>query len=221
MGGGGIEDLSGTAQLGRIWPTWARRVVTGLLLYHLAAVLVGALAAAPASPLEQGLWGLFRNYYGLADQGYAYRFYAPEPPPTPVVVATLRFKDGTERTVRLPDRALRPRLRYQRHLALANTLAAEVAADRQEHDRPPGLPGPPPEHRHDDWARSYARHLCLAYGDRGCAAVTLSLRLHLIPDLLRVRAALAAGPSAKGVDLDDEEFYTVPEKIGEFSCDDF
>ena len=235
MGRAGGEDLSGAAKVGKSWPAGARRVVTGLLLYHLAALLAGALAAQPASPLEGAAASLFQNYFGLVDLGYAYRFYAPEPPPTAVVTATLKFRDGSERTVRLPDRGLRPRLLYQRHLALANTLGVEVESARREREDPPNMPprsprssagegaaedGPPPKHRHDAWARSYARHLCLAFGGRGCVGVTLYLRMHLIPELGRVRAALEQR-LARRVDLDAEEFYTVPERIGDFACDDF
>ena len=64
-----------------------------------------------------------RRITALADLGYAYRFYV-EPPPTPVVTATLRFGDDRpEETVRLPGRDVPgPRMRHQRQLALANAL---------------------------------------------------------------------------------------------------
>ncbi|MBX6315735.1 MAG: hypothetical protein IRY99_22885, partial [Isosphaeraceae bacterium] len=175
-------------------------------------VVVGALAASPASPLEMSLARWFRPYYGLADMGYAYRFYSPEPPPTPVLTATLTFADGSERKVRLPDRSLRPRLLYQRQMALANTLYVEVDAARRE----PPMPG----HPHDRWARAFARHLCRLYEGEGCKAVTLHAQMHLVPELERVREALSR-PGASGVDLDAEEFYTVPEWIGDYSCDAF
>ena len=45
---------------------------------------------------------VFTPYHDLVDLGYSYRYYA-EPPPTPVVTATLEFGDGRpEETVRLP-----------------------------------------------------------------------------------------------------------------------
>ena len=43
---------------------------------------------------------------------------------------------------------------------------------------------------------------------------------HLIPELERIRQAQAE-PGRRGVDLDAEEFFTTPERIGEFSCDAF
>ena len=105
------------------WPGWARVLVTVGLLYHMAAVIAGAMGVSPSSELERHVADLFTPYHDLVDQGYAYRYYA-EPPPTPVITATLRFGDGrTEQVVRLPQRGLTgPRMRHQRQLALANAL---------------------------------------------------------------------------------------------------
>jgi hypothetical protein len=167
------------------------------------AVLAGALAAQPCSLLERAIAERFALYFDLFDQGYAYRYYAPEPPPTPVVIARLEFADGRpEEIVRLPDRGLRPRLLYQRHLSLANTLAADFRAARAAGQE-------------SRWAPSYARHLCRA---RGCKRVVLTLQYHQIPDPARVREALSER-GAGSVDLDADEFYTAPERIGEYSCD--
>jgi hypothetical protein len=190
------------------WPAWARRLATAALLFHMTAIVAAALSVPPSSPLEQAIADQFAHYYELIDQGHAYRYYAPEPPPTPVVVARLEFADGRpDAEVRLPDRSLRPRLRYQRHLALANHMFAEFSgAPRDEQGR-----------RRGHWAESYARHLCKT---RGCARVTLLAKVHLIPDLEQVRHALEH-PGAPAVDLDAEEFYTTPERIGDYACDAF
>jgi hypothetical protein len=194
---------------GREWPPWARRMATAALLFHLAALVVGALAAPPSSLLERGLYPIFAPYFQLIDQGYAYRYYAPEPGPTPIATATIRYADGRpEETIRLPDRGARPRLRYQRQLALANHLTVDFQAAR-------AATGDGSLSR---WARSYARHLALSRP--GCATITLFSQEHLIPDPERVRQALAA-PGSPRVDLDAEEFYTTPERIGEFPCDAF
>jgi hypothetical protein len=184
------------------WPAWARRAVTAALLLHMTAVVAGALSMPPSSPLEQRVASLFAHYYELTDQGQAYRYYAPEPPPTPVVTARLRFADGRpEQQVRLPERGVWPRLRYQRQLALANHLYSDVQAARE-------IGGGEQASR---WAASYARHLCKT---RGCAGVTLFVQMHLIPDPAQTSAQ-------RGVEIDSEEFYTAPERIGEFSCDAF
>ncbi len=192
-----------------IWPSWKRRLVSALLLFHLIAIGVAAAAAPPASALERMLASAFGPYYALVDQGYAYRYYAPEPPPTPVVTATIRFADARpEAIVRLPMRGLRPRLRYQRQLALAFHLFSDFDEARREAG----------DGSRSRWARAYARHLAGAWP--GCATVTLYAQMHLIPDPVRVLQA-ASTPGAPRVDLDAEEFYTTPERIGEYPCDAF
>jgi hypothetical protein len=189
------------------WSTGARWVVSVVLLVHLAAVLAGALAAPPASPLERAAAEAFAPYHQLIDQGYGYRYYAPEPGPTPVVTARIGYADGRpEETVRLPRRGLLPRLRYQRQLALANHLMEDFEQARRRTG----------DGANSVYARSYARHLARARP--GCATVTLYVQAHLIPDPARVVEELAAG---KRVDIDAEQFYTVPERIGEFPCDAF
>lgn len=187
------------------WPSWARHLVSALLLFHITAVLAGALAAAPSSDIERWVADRFGIYHQLVDQGYAYRYYAPEPGPTPIVTAKIRYADGRpEETIRLPQRGLLPRLRYQRQLALANHLVA----DFEEARRVTG------DGARSHYARSYARHL--AKTRAGCSTVSLYTQSHLIPSPGEVSAARAAG---RAVDIDAEEYYTAPERIGEFPCD--
>jgi hypothetical protein len=193
---------------GRTWPAWARWVVSVALLLHMGAILAGAVSVPPSSDLLRGIAARFAHYYELIDQGYGYRYYT-EPPPTAVIQARLRFADGREeRVVRLPDPAQGPRLRYQRHLALAHHLFEDFRLAKEA----PGGPAP------SRWAASYARHLCRA--NPGCSGVTLYLVMHLIPDLPLVRET-ASRPGATPIDVDDERFFTVPERIGDYSCDDF
>lgn len=196
----------------RPWSRGARRAVSLGLVIHLTALLVGAFGPAPASPLETGLYEVFRPYFDVTGQGKTYRYYAPEPGPTPVVEARLIFADGrAERVLRLPERADKPRrMLYQRQLALAYHLDSEyrerkgVPADVPEEERP--LPR---------WARSYARHLGRVYG---CSEVEFTTHLHLIPPLGLVRQRMAESGRA-GFDLDAEESFAVPEVIGVYPCD--
>src|SRR5262249_8139109 len=142
----------------------------------------------------------------FTDQGYAYRFYAPEPGATPVVTATIRYADGRpEETVRLPTRGVWPRLRYQRQLALANHLFNDFEAVRTR-------TGDGSQSR---WALSFARHLCRSHP--GASGVTLRVQMHMIPDIREVHDALER-PGGH-VDLDAEEFLTTPERIGDYPCD--
>lgn len=192
------------------WPVWARWVVTIVLVLHgvaLAAAVVGSMP--PSSLLQQSLARQFVPYYDIIDQGYAYHYYAPEPPATPVVVATVHFADGRpDEVVRIPERGVRPRLRYQRQLALATWLFMDYQDARMS-----GGDG-----SKSRWARSYARHLCQTRP--GCASVTLHVKMHLIPDLRDVGARLESGRGSR-VDIDSDEFYDVPQWIGDFTCDGF
>ncbi len=202
---GKFDTVGGPRGPGGSWPRWARVTVTLAVLVHAWALWVGGWAGPPSSSLQRELADGFRGYYDLIDQGYSYRYYAPEPPPTPVVTATIRYPDGRTEEVRLPDRATRPRMLYQRELALANSLFGEVGQARQHG----GEPGQGP------WAQSYARHLGKAHP--GAGSVSLMLQFHLIPDPARVDRQIRE--TGRAPDLDAPEFYTVPERIGEYPCD--
>jgi hypothetical protein len=183
--------------------------VTVILLFHLAALLAGAVGVPPSSGLEQAIADGFSPYFDLVDLGYSYRFYA-EPPPTPVVTATIQYADGRpDETVRLPGRDVAgPRMRHQRQLALANALYGGVQEARRRVK----------DAGQSRLARAYARHLCRTRP--GCRSVTLHVEQHLIPDPEQVRQALEA-PGWPRFDLFADRLFTTPEWIGDFSCDDF
>ena len=192
------ESVANTApgQTGvTVWPAWSKWAVSLALVYHLAAVIAAALAYPPASPLEMRWAEAFRGYYQLTDLRQSHRYYG-DIPPTPIAEAEIHFGEGLpSKTVRLPDPSARPRIAYQRQLALAYHLAEDVRNNGPEASL---------------WARSYARHLCALHP--GCTSVTLRLRAHLIPDPDRLLAG-------KGkLDVDAEEFFTTPERIGDFPC---
>jgi hypothetical protein len=183
-------------------------LVSLVLVYHMCAIVAGALTAPPYSELELRAASSFRHYYELINQGVAYRYYArldttldpadPRPWGTPVVTAELEFeREGAEtahEVIRLPgQRPIWPRLRFQREL----DLAYHVSADPR-------------------WAASYARHLCKT---RGCTRVAIYSQSHEIPPLERVRAA-ASGQGAP-IDLESESTYSPRFKLGEFRCTEF
>jgi hypothetical protein len=177
------------------------------MVWHILAVLSVSLAVAPSSPLERAIANKFIGYLLLIDQNHVHRYYSSEPPPTPVVTARLRFADGRpEQVLRLPDHTSRPRLWYQRELALAHRLALEYDIARDSGDAS----------RWEELAASYARHLCRT--TRGCAGVTITLQRHLIPSLEQFRAAQGSG-GGRGLNFESEEFYTTPERLGDYPCD--
>jgi len=183
--------------------------VSFALAIHIAAVLAGAFGVPPSSPLERAFADLFVPYFDLVDLGYSYRFYT-EPPPTPVVTATLRFGQARpDELVRLPARRLAgPAMRHQRQLALANALFRDVLETKERTGDAGGSP----------LARAYARHLCRSSPE--CRSVTLHLQHHLIPEPDVVLRATSA-PGAPAYDLFDERLFTTPEWIGDFPCNDF
>lgn len=197
------------------WPPWARRIVSGVLVVHLAALVAGVMGMPPASRLELAARELFSGYFNLLDLGQSYRFYSrldrtvdpddeERPWFTPVVTARLEFADGRVEEVRLPDPAQWPRLRYQRHMALAHWVFEEATAAAR--------------HGHESVrARSYARHLCAA---SGCERVTLYGQEHRIPPLDLVEQAAGGDPAAPRLDLDDPAYLTIPQRLGAYSCAD-
>lgn len=188
------------------WPGWLKLGVSALVIWHGAAVLVAVLAAPPSSELQRSVADLFRGYYRAVDQGYSYRFYTAGAPPTPIVTAVLEFDDGRSEEIRIPDRSLRPRLRFQRHLALAYHLFEDV--------RRAG-PDPATGDSRSRWASSYARHLCL--GNPGCRRVVLFLQDHLNPDPEELIEAARLG---KTIDVEDRIYYGDRQRIGVYLCDD-
>ncbi|WP_422927582.1 hypothetical protein [Singulisphaera sp. PoT] len=194
------------AENGAGWPPWAKALVSLALIFHIAAILAGALAASPSSELERSFAGLFATYHQVIDQGYSYRYYSPEPGPTAIAIAKIKFADGRpEQTVRLPERGVWPKIRYQRQLALANHLAEDFRMAQAAG-----------QGNMSNWAHSYARHLAKEY--KGSTEISLFLQSHLIPNIDHIRHELDERGS-KGVDLDAEEFFTAPERIGDYQCD--
>ncbi len=187
------------------WPLWAKRLVSLLLAVHLAAMLAVALAGVPASQLERDFAGWFGPYPSLVALDSVHRYYAPAPPPTPILTLEITLDDGSTQLKRIPDRGARPRLRYQRQLALAYHLYAEF----QRASRDPRGP------RASAWGASYARHVLLE-NPRG-RRVVLRAQEHLIPFLMGERPH-EGDESAHGLlDPDDPRYFTVPEVVGEYS----
>jgi hypothetical protein len=193
---------------GPTWPVGVRWVVSIAILFHVSAVLAGALGAPPSSDLEHHFVDFFAPYHQWLDQGDGYRYYSTAFPPTPVITATLSFLDGRpDRVVRIPDRSVKPRLLYQRQLAMAHYLMEDFQAARNSEDH---------DGSKSRWAHAFATHL--GQTNPGCKDVTLRLEMHMVPRLERVNELLKSSGS-RPVDLDSDEFITAPERIGVYPCD--
>lgn len=193
------------------WPAPARWAVSLLLVLQGVAVISAAFGRLPQGAyLVRSISDAFGPYYALTYQGWAYGYYAPAPAPTPIAMANLIFKDGRELSVRIPERGLFPRLRFQRQLALANQLATDAAAMRtMQGSREESL-----------WARSYARKLCRQYG---CERVEIRVQTLLIPDPDRIRDRMGSGAkgAGQGGPFDDDDERAEPKiLLGEYACSD-
>ena len=206
---GKSDTIDKTGKVEATWSSLPRRLVSAAILFHASAILSGVWASYPSSDLERSVADVFSPYNQVIDQGYSYRYFAPEPPPTPILEAKLIAADGRElETVRLPERGVSPRLRYQRQLAAARELAVSVEQSRNDphgegHLHPPF------------WAATYARHL--GRRNPACVRVKLFLVLHLIPSREEIERALS--DRKRPPDLDAPGSYSTPELIGEFPCD--
>lgn len=189
-------------------------LISGLVLFHLTAVVIFPLAFASqgASPAVMDTMWLFEPYGRICHLNHGYAFFAPNPGPSHLVEYTLEFDDGREPVVgRFPDIEQHwPRLLYHRHFMLAEHLNADY--------RPPQPPpGATPEQlaawreergRYEQHLRSLQRHLLTTYGaDR----VTLKRIEHAIPS-----------PNAvleEGIRLDDQRLYVVQNEIEVLEAD--
>ena len=175
-------------------PNMVRNFLRGLvnvwIVLHFVAIFSAAATAGPSSELLESLWKVFQPYLQVLYLNHGYGFFAPEPAPSMMLEYEAVLPDGSVKSGRNPPiEGIQPRLLYQRNLLLTEHLHLA------------------PADRHDEWYRSYARHLCHALGARRVRLTTL---VHSPPSPTMVRS---------GYEDDDpilyERFY-----LGEFPCED-
>jgi hypothetical protein len=183
------------------WPTWAKVVVSLVLIWHFVAVVAYEFDEPPQSLLEHKVAEKFYPYLALINEWQKHQYYAPNPPDTPIVLAAVHYADGRpDAEVRLPDPTMAPRLRLQRRLAFAYNIHAEAQL--------------PPEHPLAGLkAAAYARFLCRQ--NPGCSGVTISFQWHKVPDLSRAMQAVERG---EALNIDGPEYYSARYFIGEYAC---
>jgi hypothetical protein len=191
-----------TASRGEQRTSRRRRVRAGvsvLLALHLTAVIVGPWAFAPQrSLLAASFYRPLAPYIQGAGLDNGYRFFAPQPTPSHLLRYELACRDGRKVGGTLPDRRQQwPRLRYHRHLMLAEFLHMVSAVPASERERPGR------RRLTTAIAAAYARQIAAV-----CAAteVTLHLRTHRLPSAAEVLG---------GMSLSDEALYR-EEPLGTF-----
>jgi hypothetical protein len=122
------KRLSNANEPSAAWPTSRRRIVSALLVFHLAAVIFAPLS------LNDAFSSLFRPFQFLRvyattlylDNGY--RFFAPDPGPTHTIRIEHGPAGGALKSERVPDaKQTWPRLLYHRWFMLGESLAHEVS----------------------------------------------------------------------------------------------
>jgi hypothetical protein len=104
---------------------WAKAALSGLILFHVAAVFWAPLAfAGRGSPLTDGVFRYLRPYAVAMYLDHGYSFFAPEVGPGSVVRYKVEFDDGREPVGgQFPHLASQqPRLLYHRHFMMADAL---------------------------------------------------------------------------------------------------
>jgi hypothetical protein len=112
------------------WSPRKRAIVSGLLVFHLAAVFLPPFAfqtsSSPGagSPFAQPLMLWISPYADAAYLNHGYAFFAPDPGPSYLLRASMEFDDDRETIHRtMPDLNIDwPRLRYHRHFMLSEHL---------------------------------------------------------------------------------------------------
>ena len=106
------------------WTPTRRRLVSAILLAHLAAIFIAPWSSPPPAPLlaEQAA-RLLSPYLIAAYLNHGYRFFAPDPGPSHLVRYSMTRADGTVLEGRIPDPQRDwPRLLYHRHFMITETL---------------------------------------------------------------------------------------------------
>jgi hypothetical protein len=201
------------------WSPPARVLVSALVLFHLAAVILAPLALVqPRSELCVELADLVRPYINAADLNHGYRFFAPDPGPSHLIHYVLEFSDGKTREGTFPNlEEERPRLLYHRYFMLSEHLDGLLTEWQQilQRSREPveiadqqelaGFAAKSGE-VFQAFAKSYADELLRRTGAK---RVSLDLIEHRIASPDEVLA---------GKRLDDKASYSVKFKIGTFTA---
>jgi hypothetical protein len=108
---------------------WRYRLLSLLILFHVAAVVLAPFAFATSSPegtspLVAFVSPLFRGYSEFAFLNHGYAFFAPDPGPSVLMRGRMEFTDGRPPVERVfPDLGQDfPRLFYHRHFMLSEQL---------------------------------------------------------------------------------------------------
>lgn len=186
-------NLAGGGDRSSGWPVWARRLVSLVLVYHLAGLLVGPATVEPCPRVFQQIYPLFGGWLQLLNMNQGNHFFAPDPGASTLVQYRISTKAGGVIEGRIPDRATWPRLLYHRHFMLTESLGNTPETELRERRL---------------ICRAMARELLRQHDG---LAVELTQLTHEIITLEESRA---------GVPLEVPDSY-VPRPLGRYEASDF
>lgn len=122
-----------------VWTAKQRGLASLLIAAAVFIVFMGPVTNPIATEELTGPIGrLLAPIHQTLYLSHGYRFFAPDPGPSHLLVYRLHYADGRMKEKRFPDRdSISPRLRYHRWFMLSETLYAEHASqpDRTSFDR--------------------------------------------------------------------------------------
>ncbi len=154
------------------------------VVLHFSAILAGAGSVLAAPGYVRAIWEVFQPYLQCLSLNPSYNFFAPEPSPAHILEFEIIRADGTIVHRRLPDLSIRPHLRYERHLLLAEHIGISPISDH-------------------NYYRSYARHLCEEYG---ASKVRVTHLLHYPSTMEMVKSGIRLDTPLSFEEIDRGEF---------------
>jgi len=121
------------------WTSRQRGIASALIAGMVFLVFMGPVTNPIATEELTGPLGrMLAPLHQVLYLSHGYRFFAPDPGPSHLLVYRLHYPDGEMRERKFPDAGkISPRLRYHRWFMLSETLYAEHSSqpDRQSFDR--------------------------------------------------------------------------------------
>lgn len=99
-------------------------LLNGWIVFHFFAVFVAPASIPPSPPIARDAWLRCSGYLELFYLNHGYHFFAPDPGASTLLSYETIDQQGGVHWGRIPDRDLRPRLRYHRHFLLTEQMAA-------------------------------------------------------------------------------------------------
>lgn len=171
-----------------------RRVLSLVLLFHLAGLLVAPATVFPSADMFRHMYPAFGWWLQFLNMNQGNHFFAPNPGESTLLEYSVETAEGQTVNGRLPHRGITPRLLYHRYFMLTESLGANDDSESRVRRL---------------LARAFARQLLRE--NRG-KSVKLTQLIH---EPIEIEERLA------GIPLDDPSTFPDPLFIGRYEWTDF